>query len=161
MKFTGIIASLAIASTAAAAAIPQLDIVKIQSTVTRLDGVLDTVQSTAGGSGATRDADLAGLEGELSGIHDLLNSLVGGVVGAVNSNGLLQGVLDLAGGLVTTVVNVLGTNDQVPDFGILSENLVSRIQSGDVDPAGLQNVLTVIGGADGISNLNAVLARAE
>ncbi|KAL4884572.1 hypothetical protein BJY04DRAFT_181561, partial [Aspergillus karnatakaensis] len=144
MKFTGIIASLAVASTATAAAIPKLDVVELQSTVTRLSGVLTTVESTVG-SGIVK-SDIAGLEGELSSIHDLLNGLVGGVVGAVNSNGLLQGVLDLAGGLVTTVVNVLGTNDQVPDFGILSETLVGRIQSGEIDPAGLQNVLTVIGG---------------
>jgi len=102
---------------------------------------------------------------ELGGIHDTLNGLVAAIVGGVNSSPLLQGVLDLAGGLVTTVVNgkprnhhpslcswtnkpqVVGTNEQVPDFGVLSNTLVSRVQSGDVDAAGLEQLLTILGGA--------------
>lgn len=42
---------------------------------------------------------------ELSGIHDLLNNLVGAIVGGVDSNEFLQGALDLVGGLVTVVIN--------------------------------------------------------
>jgi len=58
MKFTGILASLAIASTATAAAIPNLDVVRVQSTVTRIEGVLDQIDVSSTRSG---DADLAGL----------------------------------------------------------------------------------------------------
>jgi hypothetical protein len=58
MKFTGILASLAIASTAAAAAIPNLDVVRVQSTVTRIEGVLDKIDVSSTRSG---DADLSGL----------------------------------------------------------------------------------------------------
>ncbi|KAL2794379.1 hypothetical protein BJX66DRAFT_202315 [Aspergillus keveii] len=158
MKFTGILASLAIASTSAAAAIPNLDVVRVQSTVTRIEGVLDKIDVSSTRSG---DADLSGLTTQLGGIHDTLNGLVAAIVGGVNSSPLLQGVLDLAGGLVTTVVNVVGTNEQVPDFGVLSDTLVSRVQSGDVDAAGLEQLLTVLGGANGLSNLNTVLSQQQ
>ncbi|KAL3464371.1 hypothetical protein BJX64DRAFT_286501 [Aspergillus heterothallicus] len=158
MKFTGVIASLAVASTAAAAALPNLDVVRIQSTVTRIEGVLDNIDTS---STRTGDADLSGLTSQLDGIHDTLNGLVAAIVGGVNSSPLLQGVLDLAGGLVTTVVNVVGTNDQVPNFGVLSDTLVNRIQSGDVESAGLEQLLTVLGGENGLSNLNTVLAQQQ
>lgn len=49
MKFTGILASLAVASTASAAALPNLDVVKIQNTVTRVDGVLSKIEGGVGG----------------------------------------------------------------------------------------------------------------
>ncbi|KAL4785638.1 hypothetical protein BJX76DRAFT_355860 [Aspergillus varians] len=160
MKFTGIIASLAIASTAAAAAVPNLDIAQLQSTITHLDDVLTNIDGAIDSGSATR-SDLADTQTDLSGIHDLLNGLVGGIVGAVDSSELLQGVLDLAGGLVTTVINTIGTNDQVPDFGILSRSLVGRIQNGEVDANGLQSILTVIGGNSGLANLNRVLSRGE
>lgn len=57
MKFTAIFASLAIAGTAAAAAIPNLDVAQIQSTVTRLDGVLNNIDGAIG-SGAASRSDL-------------------------------------------------------------------------------------------------------
>lgn len=40
----------------------------------------------------------------------------------------------------------LSYTDQVPDFGFLSEHLVTRIQNGEVDKEGLQGILTVVGG---------------
>ncbi|KAL4969612.1 uncharacterized protein BDV14DRAFT_195875 [Aspergillus stella-maris] len=159
MKFTGIIASLAIASTAAAAAVPILDLTQVQTTVTHLDGVISDVESAIAGGSIVKD--LSVVSNELSGIHDLLNGLVGSVVGAVDSNELLQGVLDTIGGVVTTVVNTIGFNDQVPDFGILSEKLVSGIRSGEVDEAGLQDLLTVVGGTTGLANLNKLLSQSQ
>lgn len=48
----------------------------------------------------------------------------------------------------------IGSNDQVPDFGSLSQTLVGRAQSGDLDAAGLQNILTVIGGSGKLSRRN-------
>ncbi|KAL2867053.1 uncharacterized protein BJX67DRAFT_112077 [Aspergillus lucknowensis] len=156
MKFTGILASLAIASSASAAALPKLNVVKIQSTVAHLDTVLDNIEATVPKGSSS---DLSGLTSELGGIHSTLNGLVGSLVGTVESNGLVQGVLDVAGGLVTSVVGVLGSTDHVADFGVLSNTLISRIQSGEVDPAALEQLLTVIGGANGLSALNSVLSQ--
>ncbi|KAL4800360.1 hypothetical protein BDV19DRAFT_384187 [Aspergillus venezuelensis] len=159
MKFTGIIASLAVASTAAAAAVPNLDLTQVQTTVTHLDGVISDVESAIDGGSLVKD--LSAISTELSGIHDLLNDLVGSVVGAAGSSDLLQGVLDTVGDVVTTVVNTIGFNDKVPDYGILSEKLVSGIQSGVVDEAGLQNLLTVVGGTTGLANLNKLLSQSQ
>lgn len=59
MKVTGILASLAVASTAAAAAVPaNLDVTQIQSTVSHLDSVLTNLDGAAK-SGAISKADLA------------------------------------------------------------------------------------------------------
>jgi hypothetical protein len=40
----------------------------------------------------------------------------------------------------------LSYTDQVPDFGFLSDSLVTRIQNGEVDKEGLEGILTVVGG---------------
>lgn len=61
MKLTGIFASLAVASTAAAAAVPQapanFDVTQVQSTVTRLNTVLDNLDGAVK-SGTISKADL-------------------------------------------------------------------------------------------------------
>lgn len=109
MKFTGIVATLAIAGSAAAAALPGLDVVKVQATVTRLDDVLGNLNSAVD-SGALNKADLGDATSELSVVHNTLNTLVGGLVegiagGASGSNSNpVSGVLDLAtSGLIPTV----------------------------------------------------------
>lgn len=59
MKVTGILASLAVASTTAAAAVPaNLDVTQIQSTVSHLDTVLTNLDGAAK-SGTISKADLA------------------------------------------------------------------------------------------------------
>jgi hypothetical protein len=59
MKLTGILASLAVASTTAAAAVPaNLDVTQIQSTVSHLDTVLTNLDGAAK-SGTISKADLA------------------------------------------------------------------------------------------------------
>lgn len=59
MKLTGILTSLAIASTAAAAAVPStnFDVTQIQSTVTHLDDVLTNLDGAVK-SGVINKADL-------------------------------------------------------------------------------------------------------
>ncbi|OJJ00271.1 hypothetical protein ASPVEDRAFT_149236 [Aspergillus versicolor CBS 583.65] len=161
MKVTRILASLAVASTTAAAAVPaNLDVTQIQSTVSHLDTVLTNLDGAAK-SGTISKADLADSSDQLSGIHDLLNNLVGTIVGGVDSSELLQGALDLVGGVVTVVINALSYTDQVPDFGFLSESLVTRIQNGEVDKEGLEGILTVVGGKDGLAALNKVLEQGK
>ncbi|OJI98895.1 hypothetical protein ASPVEDRAFT_80524 [Aspergillus versicolor CBS 583.65] len=165
MKFTGIVATLAIAGSAAAAALPGLDVVKVQATVTRIDDVLGNLNSAVD-SGALNKADLGDATSELSVVHNTLNTLVGGLVegitgGASSNSNPVSGVLDLAtSGLIPTVTGVLGSTEQVTDFGSLSQGLVGRIQSGAVDAAGLQNILTLVGGNSGLSTLNSVLSSA-
>ncbi|KAI9367978.1 hypothetical protein BJX61DRAFT_546986 [Aspergillus egyptiacus] len=165
MKFTGILASLAVASTATAAALPNLDVVKIQSTITHLDDVLGTVEGVAKSADMGATPDFSTVKTELTDIHGTLNGLVGKVVntvvGTVESTGLVEGVLDLAGGLITTVVNVLGSSERISDFSVLSDTLLNRIQSGEIDAAGLQNLLAVLGGNTGLENLNTLLSKAE
>ncbi|KAL4950123.1 hypothetical protein BDW69DRAFT_187672 [Aspergillus filifer] len=140
MKFTGIIASLA-------------------TTITHLDGVISDVESAIDGGSLAQD--LSAASAELSGIHDLLNGSVGSLVGAVDSSDLLQGLPDTVGGVVTTVVNTIGFDDQVPDFGILSEKLVSGIRSGEVDEASLQDLFTIVGDTTGLANLNKILLQSQ
>ncbi|OJJ64784.1 hypothetical protein ASPSYDRAFT_84777 [Aspergillus sydowii CBS 593.65] len=166
MKFTGIVATLAIAGSAAAAALPGLDVVKVQSTVTRIDDVLGNLDSAVS-SGTLSKADLGDATSQLSTVHTTLNTLVGGLVEGITSAGSstssnpVSGVLDLAtSGLIPTVTSVLGSTEKVADFGMLSQGLVSRIQNGDVDAAGLQNILTLVGGNSGLSTLNSVLSQA-
>ncbi|KAL4922961.1 uncharacterized protein BDV17DRAFT_296808 [Aspergillus undulatus] len=175
MKFTGIVASLAIASTATAAALPNLDVVKVQETVTHLDAVIGDIDGVLGGAvngvggtvggvvcGGSSTSVLSETRNELSGIHDLLNGLVGSVVGTVESSELVRSVLDTVGPIITNVVDTIGLNDQnIADFGILSEKLVGGIKSGVVDETGLQNLLTVVGGETGLANLNKLLSQSR
>ncbi|KAL4916329.1 hypothetical protein BDW62DRAFT_107578 [Aspergillus aurantiobrunneus] len=157
MKFTGILASLAIASTAAA--LPaNLDVVKIQSTVTRVDNVVSKLDGAVAG-GSVTNGDLADVKADLGGISGLLNNLLGGA-GKAADNNLVGGVLNLAGGVVSSVVGTLSGVTHVADYDALSSTLLSRVQSGEVDAAGLQNVLSVVGGDNGIVNLNQVLSQA-
>ncbi|KAL2813132.1 hypothetical protein BJX63DRAFT_432179 [Aspergillus granulosus] len=158
MKFTGILASLAIASTATAAALPNLEVVRIQSTVTRIEGVLDGIDTS---SICNSVDNLTSLTTQLGGIHDTLNGIVVAIVGGVTSTPLVQGALNLAGGLVTSVVSVVGTTEEISDYGVLSDTLISRIQSGDVDAANLRQLLATLGGETGLSNLNTVLSQQQ
>ncbi|KAL4755344.1 hypothetical protein BDW72DRAFT_189108 [Aspergillus terricola var. indicus] len=161
MKLTGLIASLAVASTATAAAVPGLNTVKLNSTVSHLDRVLDHVDSILGPD--TQEV-LVDTKNELVGIRDLLSDVVGGVVNLVGNTGIVQDVVHLAGNVVSSVVDVVqpvvNVDGVVSDLGDLAHSLVGRIQSGEVDAAGLENLLTALGGSAGLSNLNNVIAEA-
>lgn len=65
MKFTGIVASLAIASTASAAALPA---VPVDVAVTKLNGVLGNLDTVLGGllGGAVPSADLTQVKSRMS-----------------------------------------------------------------------------------------------
>ncbi|KAL6233708.1 hypothetical protein BDW75DRAFT_183529 [Aspergillus navahoensis] len=162
MKFTGIIASLAVASTATAAAVPGLSTIKLNSTVSRLDEVLGHVDSALLGPDAHEI--LVNTKNELVAIRSLLSDVTGGVVDVVGNTGVVQDVVHLAGNVVSSVVNVvqpvINVDGVVSNLGDVAHSLVSRIQSGEVDAAGLENLLTVIGGSAGLSNLNGAIAQA-
>ncbi|PTU21340.1 hypothetical protein P175DRAFT_0492017 [Aspergillus ochraceoroseus IBT 24754] len=161
MKFTGIVSTLAIAGAASAALIPNLQVVKIQSTITRLDSVLGTVEGLVGTTTNTvSQAALTSVKSDLSGIHNKLENLVGGLVTGVVSNGVVQEVTSIAEETASSVVSTLGGVTEVSSLTSLAESLVSRVQSGAVDATGLESVLSVLGQTSGLQVLNGVLSQA-
>ncbi|CBF83888.1 predicted protein [Aspergillus nidulans FGSC A4] len=178
MKFTGLVASFAVASTATAAAVPGLNTVKLNSTVAQLDKVLDHVDGailgpdtqevladTKNGTVIVNHANKSHANcPELVGIRNLLSDVLGGVVDLVGNTGIVQDVVHLAGNVVSSVVDVVqpvvNVDGIVSNVGDLAHSLVDRIQSGEVDAAGLENLLTALGGSAGLSNLNHVIAEA-
>ncbi|KAL4978176.1 hypothetical protein BDW66DRAFT_165003 [Aspergillus desertorum] len=170
MRFTGIIASLAVASTATAAALPTLSAVNLDSTVSRLDEVLDRVDSAILGPDTqevlvdTKNGMDTVDHAKVVGIRDLLSDVVGGVVNVVGNTGVAQDVVHLAGNVVSSVVEVvqpvINVDGVVSNLGYLSHSLVGRIQNGEVDAAGLENLLAAVGGSAGLSNLNKIIAQA-
>ncbi|KAL4992182.1 hypothetical protein BDW68DRAFT_173499 [Aspergillus falconensis] len=162
MKFTGIIASLAVASTVTAAALPSINTVKLNSTVSRLDEVLDHVDGAI--LGPDTQEVLVDTKNELIGIRDLLSDVVGGVVNVVGNTGIVQDVVHLAGNVVSSVVDVVqpvvNVDGVVSNLGDLAHSLVGRIQSGEVDAVSLENLLTAVGGSAGLENLNKAIAQA-
>ncbi len=128
MKFTGIVATLAIAGSAAAAALPGLDVVKVQSTVTRIDDVLGNLDSAVS-SGTLSKADLGDATSQLSTVHTTLNTLVGGLVEGITSAGSstssnpVSGVLDLAtSGLIPTVTSGMSQAQSEPQANAANKN---------------------------------------
>ncbi|KAL4816247.1 hypothetical protein BDW67DRAFT_185071 [Aspergillus spinulosporus] len=162
MKFTGLIASFAVASSATAAAVPGLNTVRLNSTVSHLDRVLDQVDGAILGSDT--QGVLADTRNELIGIRNLLSDVVGGAVDLVGNTGTVQDVAHLASNVVSSVVDVVqpvvNVDGVVSNLGDLAHSLVDRIQSGEVDAASLENLLTALGGSAGLANLNHVIAEA-
>ncbi|EAW21340.1 uncharacterized protein NFIA_065040 [Aspergillus fischeri NRRL 181] len=215
MKFSGIVASLAVASSASALAIPQTP---VDATLSKLNNALNNVEGLVGGllSGVCEEVDLTQVQTELITIKGQLTNLVpvsaatkrdvmgtannvatpvtgaaGSVVGnvegavtpvtnvaggAVNTvEGVAKPVADVAGGAVGTVKNTVGgavgtvkniasgpvdTVTGTAGVNTLAENLVSKVKSGALDAAGVQNVLTTVGQAGGLNptSLTYVLA---
>ncbi|OOF99916.1 hypothetical protein ASPCADRAFT_126798 [Aspergillus carbonarius ITEM 5010] len=116
MKFTGIAASLALASTVSAAAIPAVE-TTVQSTLTQLTGVLGKVDNVADGLVGCASNDLTDLKNELSNIEGKLTQLlppskrdltstVGGVTAPVV--GIAGGAAGTIGGTASGAVNAVG-----------------------------------------------------
>ncbi|KAF7118947.1 hypothetical protein CNMCM5793_008585 [Aspergillus hiratsukae] len=130
MKFTGIVASLAVASSASALAIPQTP---VQATLMRLNNALNNVEGLVGGllSGVCQQVDLTQVQTQLVDIKGQLTQLVPvsvptkrDIMGTANDvatpattvagsevntvQGVAQPVTDVAGGAVGTVQGVAG-----------------------------------------------------
>ncbi|EBA27460.1 hypothetical protein KXW98_001709 [Aspergillus fumigatus] len=214
MKFTGIVASLAVASSASALAIPQTP---VDATLSKLNNALNNVEGLVGGllGGVCEEVDLTQVQTELITIKGQLTKLVpvsatkrdvmstannvatpvtgaagseldnveGAVKPVTNVAGnavntvedVAQPVADVAGGAVGTVKNTVGgavgtveniasgpidTVTGTAGVNTLAQNLVSKVKSGALDAAGVQNVLTTIGQAGGLNptSLTNVLA---
>jgi hypothetical protein len=85
-----------------------------------------------------------------------MSSPASSTVGSL-SNTAIQTQLTDVYSVVQPVVNVDGV---VSNLGDLAHSLVDRIQSGEVDATGLENLLVALGGSTGLSNLNHVIAEA-
>ncbi|RHZ50732.1 uncharacterized protein CDV56_102729 [Aspergillus thermomutatus] len=202
MKFTGIIASLAVASSASALVIPQAP---VDATLNKLNSALDNVEGLVGGllNGVCQEVDLTQVQTELTDIKGQLTKLVpvsvatkrdimgtvngvatpatnvaGSAVGTVegvakpvtnvadsavgtveNTAGAAVGtVKNTASGAVDTVTGTVGVKRQeVGQLTTLAQNLVSKIQSGALDAAGLENVLNILGQTGGLSAVTTIL----
>lgn len=211
MKFTGIVASLAVASTASALAIPQTP-VDANATLMKLNSALTTVEGLVGGllGGVCKQVDLTKVQTELVDIKGQLVKLVPvsvpasvpvslptkrdvedtanevtspvitvpgnevkavegaakpvtdvtGDVGTVKNTagGLVGTVEKVASGPVDTVTGTAGLKRQdVGQVTTLAQNLVSKIKSGALDAAGLENVLNMLGQTGGLSAVTTLL----
>ncbi|GFF25085.1 hypothetical protein IFM61606_09338 [Aspergillus udagawae] len=206
MKFTGIVASLAVASSASALAIPQTP---VDATLSKLNNALNNVEGLVGGllGGLCQEVDLTQVQTELVNIKGQLTKLVpvsvaskrditgtannvatpvtgaaGSEVGNVESaakpvtdvaggavntvEGVAKPVTDVASGAVGTVKNTaggaVGTVTNVASGAVdtvtgtvgvntLAQNLVSKVKSGALDAAGVENVLATVGQAGGLT----------
>ncbi|KAL7653492.1 hypothetical protein ACMYSQ_008195 [Aspergillus niger] len=157
MKFTGIAASLALAGTVSAAAIPVVD-TTVQSTLSQLTGVLGKVDNVVGGLVGCASTDLTGLKDELSTIEGKLTQLLPsnkrdltGTVGGVATPvvGIAGDAAGTVGGVTGGAVNTVG---HVVD-GVV--NTVEGVASPVVKTAGAavnsvaSPVVNVAGGAVG------------
>ncbi|EAW09796.1 uncharacterized protein ACLA_040120 [Aspergillus clavatus NRRL 1] len=184
MKFTGIVASLAIASSASALAIPQTP---VDATLSKLNGVLGSVEGLVGGllGGVCKDVDLTLVQTDLTDIKGQLVKLVPVAVPAKRDvagpvNGLTTPVTNVAGPAVGTVENTAGAavgtventatgvvktvtgtvgikRQEVGQLTTLAESLVTKIQNNALDAAGLENVLNILGQTGGLSAVTTIL----
>ncbi|GES61951.1 hypothetical protein ATEIFO6365_0011046800 [Aspergillus terreus] len=153
MKFTGIAAALAVASTASAAALPA---VPLDSAVSKLTSVLGNLDSLLGGvlGGTAPVAQLTEVKSELTNIKSMLGQCTSGVVKRELVDSLTKPVEGVAGSAVGTVTE---TGDAVTgslgiragnDLSSLSGNIVQQVQSGVLDTAGLTNLLSLVQAGD-------------
>ncbi|KAF9893033.1 hypothetical protein FE257_012444 [Aspergillus nanangensis] len=156
MKFTGIVASLAIASTASAAALPAVPVDAAVSKLTMVLGNLDTVVGgLLGNTLATSDlGGLTQIQSELTGIKSALGQCTGGVVSrdvlgnvAEPVKATAETAVGTVEGAVTTATGAIGVRalDQVTG---LAGNIVQQVQSGALDEAGLANILSLVQGGE-------------
>ncbi|KAL1964148.1 hypothetical protein VTN77DRAFT_7236 [Rasamsonia byssochlamydoides] len=120
MKFSGIIATLAVSGAATAAVIPRDQVVSptIQGTLVQLNTVLGSLQSLAQNNvnGVANTADVAGIKSELDGIKSQLATLAGQTTQATKRDlvtgavGTVTGTVDSVAGPVITPVDQLAGN---------------------------------------------------
>ncbi|KAH8424038.1 uncharacterized protein LDX57_001793 [Aspergillus melleus] len=148
MKLTGIVASLAIAGTASAAAIPT-DPVK--GITTRLDGALGSLESVLGNLlGGAPTENLVEIKSELQHVKVQLSQCSS----SHNQRDLedtvetaVEPVTNKAGETAETVkgaADSAGVKRQTDQLETLSKGLLQKIKGGDLDAAGLQNVLGLV-----------------
>ncbi|PLB53159.1 hypothetical protein P170DRAFT_462938 [Aspergillus steynii IBT 23096] len=144
MKLAGIVASLAIAGTASAAAIPD----PVKGVVTRLDGTLGSLEGVLGNLlGGAPTENLVEIKSELRQVKVQLSQCssshsqrdLGNTVESV-----AEPVTNKAGEVVQTVKGVAGVKRQTDQLQTISEGLLQKIKGDDMDAAGLQNVLSLI-----------------
>ncbi|PLN80006.1 hypothetical protein BDW42DRAFT_194732 [Aspergillus taichungensis] len=126
MKFTGILASLAVAGTAYSAAIPQLDSLPV--------GQLNAVTE------------------KVSGVQSLLGGLLGGVplVGDLTQNAKLQDLQSELSGLETTLKGLSGSvtkRDSTEQITQLAEGIVQKAETSALEVEGLTNLLSQLSGS--------------
>ncbi|PWY90194.1 hypothetical protein BO70DRAFT_377363 [Aspergillus heteromorphus CBS 117.55] len=171
MKFTGIATSLALASTVSAAALPARGVeVTVQSTLTELTGVLGNLDNVVDNllGCVTDSTDLTEVKSKLSTIQGQLTELlpvskrdltgtvvdVAAPVKAVAGNAV-NTVGGVAAGVAATEVDVKRDGDSLTT---LSQNIVDKVESGDLDAAGLENVLSLLNVSGSLVNVQAALA---
>ncbi|PYH95108.1 hypothetical protein BO71DRAFT_483232 [Aspergillus ellipticus CBS 707.79] len=174
MKFTGIAASLALAGSVSTAALPAgTDAVGVtlRSTLTELTGVLGRVDSLVDGLlGCVSPSDLGPVKTKLTSIEGQLNQML---PSSSSSKRDLEGtavdvaapVKKVAGSAVNTVegaatgvaADVSAKVDVKRDtegLNTLSQTIVNKVHSGDLDAPHLEHVLTIL-------NLNGTLANVQ